>query len=557
MEILHIENLSFSYPDCENSALSDLNFSVEQGEMILVCGPSGCGKTTLLKLLKPEISPVGKLSGSVTFLGNDLSKLSQKASAAKIGFVGQNPENLIVTDKVWHELAFGLESLGESGDAIRLKTAEMASFFGIGGWFRSDTASLSGGQKQLLALASVMAMSPEILILDEPTSQLDPIAAEEFLGVIRRINRQLGTTVIIAEHRLEEIFPYADKVLALTDGKITAFSAPEEACGKLLETPMEKALPSAARIFRLTGGQGKIPLDVREGRKYLSENFKSDLETDFSAEEKPVAETVVAAKNLWFRYEKNGGDVLRGFELSVGKGEFFCLLGGNGAGKTTAVKVISGLLKAYRGEVLIHGKSIKAYKGNSLYRGTLGVLPQNPQTVFTKTSVIADFEECCKALGLFTDEGKNRIERVLESLEIQHLANRHPLDLSGGEQQKAALGKVLLSEPQILILDEPTKAVDAFGKAELGRLLRGLSESGKTIICVTHDVEFAGEFADRCGLIFDGELVSEGCPRKFFSENHFYTTAASRISSGIFGGCVTCAQVAEKCLSGKEANSEK
>ncbi len=541
MELLQVENLSFRYPKAERDALHQINFSVNAGEFILLCGVSGCGKTTLLRLLKKELAPVGEKSGRILYESKSLN------SPEKAGFVQQNPESQIVTDKVWHELAFGLENMGAPTEVIRRRVGEMASFFGIEGWFRRKTDELSGGQKQLLNLASVMVMQPDLLILDEPTGQLDPIAAADFISTLQKINRELGLTILLAEHRLEEVFPIADRVLVLENGSVILDDKPREIGRKLSPChPMFYAMPSAVRIRQGLETNDPYPLTVREGREFLERNFKGD--TQMPTEPKlPEGDTAAELKNVWFRYEKDAPDVLRGVSLKVRCGEVFCILGGNGAGKTTALNVIAGLDRAYRGKVMIGGRTIKDYKGGALYRNNIALLPQNPQTVFVKETVRADLAEISEAMGIPKKEHKNHIEKIAAKLGISNLLDRHPYDLSGGEQQKCALAKVLLSNPKILLLDEPTKGIDAYAKQNLQKILRGLSQNGKAVILVTHDVEFAAEISDRCAFIFDGEILSADTPQKFFAENSFYTTAANRMARGLWKNAVTCEQVIECC----------
>ncbi len=548
MELLQVEDLSFRYPKSERDALYGIDLSVQSGEFIVLCGPSGCGKTTLLRLLKKELAPYGERSGQILYNGAPQDALTD---AGEIGFVRQDPESQIITDKVWHELAFGLENMGVPTEVIRRRVGEMASFFGIEGWFRQRTDELSGGQKQLLNLASVMVMQPKLLILDEPTGQLDPIAAADFITTLQKLNRELGLTILLAEHRLEEVFPIADRALVLENGRVLLDDAPRMIGTRLSEFgrdhPMLRALPSAVRVWRGIGSGDPCPLTVREGRDFLERNFNS------RAEELPVpeaphdAETAVELKNVWFRYEKDSPDVLRGVSVKVYRGEIFCILGGNGAGKTTALNVIAGLDRPYRGGVLINGRHIKDYKGGALYRKNLAFLPQNPETVFVRDSVRADLAEILEAAETPKEECAPRIEKIAERLGIADLLDRHPCDLSGGEQQKSALAKVLLSEPRILLLDEPTKGIDAFAKRDLREILRKLKSDGITVIMVTHDVEFAAETADRCAFVFDGELLSVDPPQKFFAENSFYTTAANRMARGLWKNAVTCEQVIECC----------
>lgn len=537
MEILSIKDLTFSYPNKENFALQNVNLSINSGDFVVVCGQSGSGKTTLLRMLKKEIAPHGEKQGAVYYKGEDVEKLDDKISAQKIGFVFQKPDQQIVTDKVWHELAFGLESLGYDSDYIRLRVGEMANYFGITSLFRKKTTELSGGQKQLMNLASVMAMSPDVIILDEPTSQLDPITANDFITTLKKINDELGLTVIIIEHRLQEVFPIADKVAVMEDGKVICYDTPRNVCEKLSNHPMSQGFPSAVRIWQKSGGKGNCPLTVKEGRNFINLNFserKLSLRNTI-----PNTEDIITLKDVFFRYEKGGNDILSGTNLSIKKGEHFCILGGNGSGKTTTLKILAGLLKPYRGKVIIDNNKMTKKTTADFNRLGVAMLPQNPESVFLKSRVIDDYTELCKIKEIEKSAYEDKINSVAEKLGIKDLLENHPYDLSGGEIQKCALGKVLISEPKILLLDEPTKGVDAYSKLSLSKILQEIKSDGVTIITVTHDVEFASIVADRCGLFFDGEVLSSLVPQEFFSKNNFYTTASSRISLDKFANAVT------------------
>lgn len=537
MEILSIKDLTFSYPNKENFALQNVNLSINSGDFVVVCGQSGSGKTTLLRMLKKEIAPHGEKQGAVYYKGEDVEKLGDKISAQKIGFVFQKPDQQIVTDKVWHELAFGLESLGYDSDYIRLRVGEMANYFGITSLFRKKTTELSGGQKQLMNLASVMAMSPDVIILDEPTSQLDPITANDFITTLKKINDELGLTVIIIEHRLQEVFPIADKVAVMEDGKVICYDTPRNVCEKLSNHPMSQGFPSAVRIWQKSGSKGECPLTVKEGRNFINLNFserKLPLRNTI-----PNTEDIITLKDVFFRYEKGGNDILSGTNLSIKKGEHFCILGGNGSGKTTTLKILAGLLKPYRGKVIIDNNKMTKKTTADFNRLGVAMLPQNPESVFLKSRVIDDYTELCKIKGIEKSNYEEKINSVAEKLGIKDLLENHPYDLSGGEIQKCALGKVLISEPKILLLDEPTKGVDAYSKLSLSKILQEIKSDGVTIITVTHDVEFASIVADRCGLFFDGEVLSSLVPQEFFSKNNFYTTASSRISRDKFANAVT------------------
>ena len=534
MESFNVENLTFIYPDRCDKVIDNISFKVGQGEFLLICGKSGCGKTTLLRLLKSSLSPFGEISGNIYFNGRKLSDCNAKEQASGIGFVMQNPDNQIVCDKVWHELSFGLESLGFSTTEIRTRVSEMASFFGIQNWFYKNVSELSGGQKQLLNLASVMVMQPSVLILDEPTSQLDPIASEEFLATLKKINRELGTTIILTEHRLEDAFPLADRVIVIDEGKILANDTPRE-IGKILKTinhDMYKALPTPMRVHSSVKNSLPCPLTVKDGRTWLAEYAKHNtLNPDIIPKDSLqefFTDTVIEVKDAWFRYEKNSPDIVKGLNMSVKKNELFCIVGGNGTGKTTALSLISGINTSYRGKVLINGQKISEIK--NLYNGLLGVLPQNPQTLFVKNTVYLDLAEILSETRLTREEKEQKVRDVAGLCHIEKLLNSHPYDLSGGEQQRAALAKILLKEPQILILDEPTKGMDAQFKEEFADILMYLKASGVTIVMVSHDIEFCAKYADRCALFFDGNITSEGKPREFFKGKNFYTTSANRMA---------------------------
>ncbi len=549
MEDISIKNLSFKYPSSEDFALNSITLDIKYGDFVVVCGESGCGKTTLLRLLKREIAPTGELSGEILYNGADMTQISQRTSASEIGYVMQNPQMQIVTDKVWHEMAFGLENLGVPQADIRRRVAEMADYFGIEGWFRRGTDELSGGQKQLLNLASVMVMQPKVLILDEPTSQLDPIAAADFTATLKRLNNEFALTVILAEHRLEEVFPIADRVLVMSKGRAVMYADPKEvgaSAGKCAPE-LVYGLPCSVRIYNELGAGEKCPMTVKEGREYLSRNFKDDIKRIDCKRGECKKDVAVSLKNVWFRYERNGQDILRDVELDIFKGEIMGILGGNGAGKSTVLKVIAGQKHAWRGVVKINGKKIEKYKSGELYRGNIALLAQNPQEVFLKNSLWEDFSELAEMLGYDKADAQKHILDMCEKMQIKELLKKHPYDLSGGQMQKAALAKILLLNPKILLLDEPTKGIDAYSKQKLGKLLKTLSADGITVVAVTHDVEFAAEFADRCAMLFDGEIMSADVPNVFFSNNNFYTTAASRISRHMYENTVLCGDVVRLC----------
>ena len=541
MSTIEFKDVHFRYPLAEKNALDGVSFNVEESDFVVICGKSGCGKTTLLRHIKKNLSPYGEFTGSVTYNGEEITELSDRVSAADIGFVQQNPDNQVVTDKVWHELAFGLESLGFDNRTIKRRVAEMASYFNIQTWFRKDVSQLSGGQKQLLNLASIMAMQPKVLVLDEPTSQLDPIAASEFLRTVQKINRDLGTTVILSEHRLEEAFTMADKVMVMDQGKVLAYDEPRK-IGKLLagtgdddRHPMFYGLPAMMKIYQSAENGDDSPLTIREGRLWtdrkVGDTYREGVPEGMVQEKEIPSDPAVTVKEVWFRYDRRSQDVLRDLNVEIDKGQLFCVLGGNGVGKSTTLKVISGILKQQRGKVTVNG--------------TLAMLPQNPQALFTEISVE---DEMMEALHDSKDTDEVKVEKVLgmlDTMEISHLRKSHPYDLSGGEQQRLALGKVLLLDPEIILLDEATKGLDPFFKISLARVLKKLTDAGKTLFMVSHDIEFCAEYADTCAMFFDGQIVSIGKPHEFFPGNNFYTTSANKMARDHFPDAITWEEVAQ------------
>ena len=563
MEIYRTENLSFKYPGRVENALSDISLSVRQGEFVTICGVSGSGKSTLLRMFKPELAPHGEKRGRIYFENRQIEETDKKELISRIGFIMQNYENQLVTDKVWHELAFGAESLGLKTEEIRARVSEMASFFGIQHWFHKKISELSGGQKQILNLASVMVMNPSVIILDEPMSQLDPIAAEDFLNVLVKINRELGITVIISEQRLNEVLQVSDRAIVMEKGRIIADGAPDEVCKTLHETGNDffAATPVPMRVYYEAPNDFECPLTIREGRQWL-EKMVENREVGIS--EKPARKMlknsapempqtseavkraenpVVQLKDIWFRYEKKSENIVKGLSLSIKRGEILCIMGGNGTGKTTALSVIGGILKPQRGKLVIE-KNLKT-----------AILPQNPQTIFLRKTVEEDLKEMLLSQTIESEEKMKRFESVVGLCNLNELCGYHPYDLSGGEQQRAALAKVLLGKPDILLLDEPTKGLDVNFKEKLGEILKKLAQEGVAIVMVSHDMEFSAKFADRCAMFFDGGIVSEADPVEFFSQKSFYTTAANRMARNILPEAVLAEDIID-FLRGQEDGYE-
>lgn len=560
MEILRVDGLKFSYPNQLKKALNNINFSIDEGDFVLICGESGCGKSTLLRHLKPELSPHGQVSGDIYYYSQKINDYSSKQLASEIGYVLQNPDSQIVTDKVWHELAFGLENMGLDTQSIRLRVAEMASFFGIQGWFRKNVNDLSGGQKQLLNLASIMAMKPKILILDEPTSQLDPIAAKDFIDTLVRINKELSTTIIMTEHNLEDIYSVCDKVIVMEDGKVicndTNYKVVDILSGDK-NHKMFKSLPTPSKIYnQLNGyleGANKSPLTVKDCRQWLNDSMDEvtitkldDTETEINIDEKD-REIAIELKDVYFQYNKISEPTIRDLSFKVYKGEIYSILGGNGTGKSTTLSLVARQRKPQRGKIFINNIEMKKHNNKSLYENNLALLPQNPQSLFVFETVREDLEEVLILKNKDREYIDKEVKRVSKLLDIEHLLEHHPYDLSGGELQRAGMAKVMLLNPKIILLDEPTKGLDAYCKEEIGKMLMKLRDMGVAIVVVSHDIEFSARYSDRCAMFFDGSIVSEGTPKEFFLGNNFYTTVSNRIARNIFEDTLIYEDVVSLC----------
>lgn len=576
--IFDIDKFSFAYPDGNDEsgrtylpdALRDTELHVRQGEFVVILGRSGCGKTTLLRQLKPSVTPVGKKKGQIIFDGKDICSLDDRMAASQIGFVWQDVNAQLVTDKVWHELAFGLESLGYDNGYVRRRVAEMGSFFGLGDIFHRKVMELSGGQKQLVNLASVMAMSPKVLVLDEPTSQLDPIAANDFINSLVRINRELGTTIIMTEHRLEDVLPVCNRSVVMEngriiyDGDVRGFA--ESVRSKRIDRGLYLSMPASVQIYMgLEKDSGKqLPLTVPDAREWLvdydrkfrenggapvvpeiqnrgadegvngSENQADNAAVDKGDKKRGAVNgqkdagcreehlVVCSLDEVSFRYERNTGDVLRQVSLDIYANEILMINGSNGCGKSTMLSLIANLYSPYSGKLHI-AKNLRT-----------GMLPQNPELLFTRRSVRDE---------LIDAKDRQQLAEIVRFCRLEELLDRHPYDLSGGEKQRLGLAKVLIADPDILLMDEPTKGLDNGFKMQLADMLRKLQKRGKTIVVVSHDIEFCAVAGDRVALLFDGEVAMVGDVRSYMSDNNFFTTAASRISRNILDGAVTVREV--------------
>lgn len=545
MAFIELKNVFFTYPDAAEPAIRNLSLQVEKGQFIVLFGSSGSGKSTLLRLLKKEIMPHGDLSGEIMLNGNEL--LQTEGLSKDVGFVFQDPENQVVADDVLHEMAFGLENLGLSTNEMRSRIAEMVHYFGAESLLHRKTHELSGGKKQQINLASVLLMQPDILLLDEPTAQLDPVSAREFLDMLVRLNEEFGMTIILAEHRLEEVFTLADKIVMLEKGEVEIQGNPRQVLQALWDTPKKGYVPSIPSLYlSMMKERGSLPLTVKEGRSWTQDQniiFKDKVPHSLKEDEE-----IIRAANIFYRYQRDTGMVLSDLDFSLHKGDFYALLGGNGSGKSTFLKVVAGLLKPERGKVFFHNTQLKALKNKNLVR-VIGYLPQNPKLFFLQDTVEKEIQDTMKQWGL---DDQNEADRLLEKLGIAHLRNSHPYDLSGGELQKAALACLLLRNPEILLLDEPTKGLDPLSKDSLASILNLLKEEGATIFMSTHDVEFAAQYASKCGMMFQGKITSEDVPENFFKGNFFYTTMVQRLFRHIPGNSIVTLEEAVQLCKAKE-----
>ena len=481
---IEVRGLRFAYPGAEAPVFEELDWCVPQGAFALLVGGTGSGKSTLLSLLKPEISPTGECSGELRVLGESVADMDVRVSAERVGYVFQDPENQIVCETVWHEMAFGLENLGMSRDEMRRRVAETSYFFGLEDWLHRDTDTLSGGRKQLLSLAAVLALRPRVLLLDEPTSQLDPVAEKSFLHALFRVNRELGCTVVVATHQPRPMLEYATCAYRIEGGRvcevadIASLGHREELFSG--EVPGWGASRRAKNgVFSSAGGCRMLP--------------------------KMHAGSATTLAGSWFRYDRASGWVLRGLDAAFSAGAVHAIVGGNGCGKSTMLSVLAKTVKLQRGH---------------MERGaaSAALLPQNPKALLVAETVRDELMEWASTCGY--DEAKAR-ERAA-SLGLSDLDGRHPYDLSGGQRQLLALAKLLLIGPELLLLDEPTKGLDLASRRIIARALRDHAEAGGTVIMATHDLDFAEQVADDIAMMFDGEIACMEPPADFFADNVFY-----------------------------------
>lgn len=533
MALFQVTNLTFNYPD-EQPILKDISLKIEEGEFVVLCGPSGCGKTTLLRLFMQQIAPVGDLSGDIYYCGKTLTKWDNRTLLEEIGFVMQNPDNQIVLDEVMQEIIFALENLGYSNFEMRKRVAEMVHFFGVESLLRKKPSELSGGQKQIINLLATLLLKPRVLLLDEPTSQLDPIAAKELLSILARLNEEIGMTIIVVEHRLEELFSIADQVMMMDKGRIKIAGTSEYCIRKVYENDysiFKSYLPAITKFFMAVENDEShfIPLSVKEGKQWLvTKNIASNMnEINKLTANQRDSKILIEMKDVYFQYFKKGHYVLKGLSFSIQKGDFLAIVGGNGSGKSTLLKTCIGSIRPQRGSVKLAGKHTYKLTPKEIAQ-QIAYLPQNPQAYFVKTTIGQELKEAMRRHNIVN--GQEQIEEICRDFDIFHLLNRHPEDCSSGEMQRAALACMLIGEPQIVFMDEPTKGMDPIMKERLASVLEQLHLKGITIVMVTHDLEFTAKTATNCMMLFDGEVAVKGTPDEIFKGNYFYTTTFNRVT---------------------------
>lgn len=591
MALIEFDGFSFSYLNsdgiqAETKSLDDINLEINYGDFVLLCGPSGCGKTTLLTNLKKELMPAGRRSGEIRFDGKIIQDFDDVSSACEIGYLFQNPDSQIVTDTVIQEIAFPLENIGLPTEEIRNRISEIVAFFGINDILHKNVNELSGGQKQLVNLCSLLVLRPKVLLLDEPMSQLDPIASYEFLSIVRRLNEEFSITVIMSEHKGDSIFPFIDKAVFLKDGKIEFVDNAHRICKDVIDDEIfENYLPAVTKIYNSllakypSLSKLNTPLSIREGRRCLNtihddlikisagvddcENFEHDYlhhsnKKYHSQEKSGILEKISFSRNknalimmdgIYFAYEKEKL-ILKNIDFDLEKGDFVSLIGGNGVGKSTFLQLLVGILKPIKGKV--------SYKKGI----NLAYVHQNPLIHFSKDNVKEEFLESIIESNLFNksnidfnkeaydnllkldndefieseilnelefDSIRFKFKDLIEFFDICDLIDKHPYDCSGGEQQKIVIVKALLQNADVLILDEPTKGLDPISSKALANILNSLKNNGLTILMTSHDLDFVADNCQRCLMLFDRDIQIDDDPKVIFAENNFYTTFTNRM----------------------------
>jgi len=589
--LIRIDNLTFCYSGTDKPALRNVSLEIQDGEFVLITGPSGGGKSSLCRCLNGLIPHFhgGEIAGKVEVDGLDVMEHPTKELATKVGMVFQDPENQLVTIDVEREIAFGLENLAFPLDLMAKRVEEALDTAGIASLRHRTVSELSGGEKQRVAIASVLAIYPHILVLDEPTSELDPKGAEEVLNVVERLNDELGITVILIEHRLDRAVQHVDRVIVLDKGAIIADGAPQSILSQRKVSVSGVGIPPIIKLVQGLRDKGisidNTPLTVKEGRAALAEVFQqrkvisplanynknsmfsnstchSEVEkqpknlaqdklredhTDPSLSlrvtakrphERNYAQPLVEVKGLYHIYP---GEfvALRNINLKIHEGEFVAIMGRNASGKTTLVKHFDGLLRPTKGEVIINGINTKETTIAELAR-KVGYVFQNPNDHLFADSVEQEIAFTLKNLGFKTEEMEPMIDRVLERFSLRSYRHRYPCSLSGGEKQRVALASILVVQPKIIILDEPTRGMEYRLKIELMRFLDEYRKDGRVVILVTQDVETAAEFGDRVILLSEGRIVVDGAKREVLSQALLFSPQINRLAQSLSHYGVPC-----------------
>ncbi len=532
--MIKIRDLTFYYGDASRPALQDVNLDIEDGEFVLVTGPSGCGKTSLCRCLNGLIPHFygGEIAGGLEVQGLDVMRHTTRELATRVGMVFQDPENQLVSMDVQREVAFGLENLAFPKDVMAKRVEESLDTLGISGLRHRQVHELSGGEKQKVVISSVLALHPDVLVLDEPTSELDPKGAEEVLSIVRRLNDELGITVILVEHRLDRVVHLVDRMIVMGEGKIIADGSPRAVLSNGDITSIGAGVPPIVRIVQRLRDNGfnidDIPLTVKEGRSMLKDIFMGAGGSTLSqAESADNGRPVIEIDKLWYAYPE-GITALKNVSLRICEGEFVAVMGRNASGKTTLVKHINGLLKPTKGKVIVNGIDTRRATIAQLSR-KVGFIFQNPNDHIFADTVEEEIAFILKNLGFDSGEIAARIDEMLEMFALKEYRRQYPRSLSGGERQRVAMASVLVARPRVLILDEPTRGMDYRLKSELMRFLNGYREKGNTVVLVTHDVETVAEHADRVVLLSEGRVVVDGNKRDVLSRALFFSPQINRL----------------------------
>ncbi len=520
--MIELREVTYSYPDSELPVLRNLCLEVAEGEFLLVIGASGSGKSTLLRCFNGLVPHFygGTFGGQIRVAGRDPLVEGPRGMSAAVGFVLQDPESQFVVDSVEDELAFAMENHNLEPSVMRKRVEEVLDQLNIAHLRHRKINTLSGGEKQRVAIGAVLSLQPEVLVLDEPTSQLDPQAAEEVLTTLQKLNSDLGLTIVLSEHRLERVVQYADRVMYLPGhGESPLIGLPSQV---LMQVDLVPPLIQVAKELEWR----PLPLTIKEGlpfARHLSAYLQHKQDSESNNHSPDMApKAVVDVRDVWFSY--NGHEALTGLSLSVAQAEFVALMGRNGSGKTTLLKHIVGLLRPDRGRVELWGENIRGRDVEDL-ASRIGYVPQNPGSVLFADTLRDELDFTRRSHGLPTGGYDNLLQR----LHLSDFADSYPRDLSGGERQRAAMAAILVADPDVILLDEPTRGLDYEQKQSLAQFLRALQGEGKTVLMSTHDVELVAQCADRVAILGEGEIVVDGPTREVMSNSMVFSSQISKL----------------------------